>query len=311
MKSQYNFLFLVDLEYPRGIPFFYLCGFRKSTLPLPKTFLYFLDSFMKQHGRQIVLFFFCLVFSLCAAGADGADGAGRPKNKNVYAYGGIVRTDPSKKRLVLAFTAAGQADGAAVILRVLRRERVVGAFFFTGRFFELYPDVVSRIKADGHYIGPHGYAHLLYCAWEQRDSTLVSKDTFVQDLRQNYRQLADAGISAGEAPFFMPAYEYYNDEISAWAEEMGIQVVNFTPGSGSNADYTTPNMKNYRSSRSIYERILETEKVDGLNGHILLLHLGTDMCRTDKFYTGYLQQMIRELKRRGYVFVPLEKAVGK
>lgn len=40
---------------------------------------------------------------------------------------------------------------------------------------------------------------------------------------------------------------------------------------------------------------------NGLNGFILLIHIGTDPRRTDKFY-NYLPTLINELKNRGYEF---------
>ena len=79
----------------------------------------------------------------------------------------------------------------------------------------------------------------------------------------------------------------------------------------SNADYTTPDMgKRYRSSRFIYDKIMELEKKEGLNGHLILIHLGTDDRRIDKFYNGYLDKTIRMLKRKGYSFMPIREAVG-
>ena len=90
-----------------------------------------------------------------------------------------------------------------------------------------------------------------------------------------------------------------------------LRLLNFTPGTWTNADYTTPDMKNYRSSESIYDRVMEVEKRNGLNGHIMLFHLGTDDKRTDKFYECYIERLIRALQRKGYTFVALPEAVGK
>ena len=72
---------------------------------------------------------------------------------------------------------------------------------------------------------------------------------------KSYETLSEAGIMYKDAPLYIPPYEYYNKKIAAWAKAMGIQLINFTPGSGSNADYTTPDMKNYKSSKMIYKRI--------------------------------------------------------
>ena len=80
----------------------------------------------------------------------------------------------------------------------------------------------------------------------------------------------------------------------------------------SNADYTTPDMgQKYRSSKFIYDKIMEIEKKEGLNGHLMLIHLGPDDRRTDKFYNGYLDKMIKTLKRKGYTFVPVLEAIRK
>ena len=55
---------------------------------------------------------------------------------------------------------------------------------------------------------------------------------------------------------------------------------------------------------------MELEKKEGLNGHLILIHLGTDDRRIDKFYNGYLDKTIRMLKRKGYSFMPIREAVG-
>lgn len=54
---------------------------------------------------------------------------------------------------------------------------------------------------------------------------------------------------------------------------------------------------------------MEVEKKEGLNGHLMLIHLGTDNRRTD-FYNGYLDKLIKTLERKGYTFVPVLEAIG-
>ena len=76
----------------------------------------------------------------------------------------------------------------------------------------------------------------------------------------------------------------------------------------SNADYTTPDMKNYKSSKFIYDNIMKVEREKGLNGYVLLIHLGTDNRRTDKFYNNYLEKTIKALMKKGYSFVSVREA---
>ena len=226
-------------------------------------------------------------------------------DNNIYQDGGIIRTDPSVKHIDFVFTAADKADGAERIISTLRKYNIKGGFFFTGEFFEMYPDVVRRLVAEGHYVGSHSYGHLLYAPWGSRDSLLVTKQEFEEDIFKSYKVLREFGIT--DAPYFIPPYEHYNATISSWARQLGLQVINYTPGTITNGDYTTPEMKRYFSSKEILGRIWEYERTDpnGLNGHIMLIHFGTDPARTDKFYDK-LPGMIRELRRKGYSFTPLK-----
>ena len=250
-----------------------------------------------------------LTYYLSAMQKDGMKQLGKHSSGNVEDAEGKFRTDPSKKLLTLVFTAADKADGADVIRQTLKRQQIQGAFFFTGGFYKEFPDVVKALKQDGHYLGAHSNDHLLYCAWEKRDSTLVTREAFTKDMTENYRLMAEAGIRATEAPLFIPPYEWYNEEVAGWAQGMVLKIVNFTPGTGSNADYTTPDMKNYKSSKDIYNRIMKVEASEGLNGHLLLVHFGTHPDRTDKFY-NQLEKLIKALKKKGYTFVPIREATG-
>lgn len=120
-----------------------------------------------------------------------------------------------------------------------------------------------------------------------------------------------AGIPKHAATFFLPPYEWYNDSIARWTREMDLQLINFTPGTRSHADYTTPLDKNYRSSEEIYRSIVQYEqsRPAGLNGFILLAHVGTDPKRIDKFYHR-LPELISFLKSKGYQFQTVDKLLG-
>jgi endoglucanase len=185
-------------------------------------------------------------------------------------------------------------------------ENIKASFFLTGRFYSKpdYKRLIQKLIADKHYLGAHSDQHLLYCSWENRDSLLISNQQFSSDLKSNYQRMAEFGIKKGDAPYFLPPYEWYNSAIVNWTAGEGFRLINFTPGTRSTADYTLPEHgKSYRPSDEIYQSIINREESDphGLNGFILLLHIGTDPRRTDKFYFR-LQKLIQELKGRGYEF---------
>ncbi len=251
-----------------------------------------------------------MTYFLSSLQSEGMRQAKSAADRNRYTNGGITRTDSTRKEVSLVFTAHEFYDGADKIIRTLEKHGIHANFFFTGAFYDNHGDIVRRLVKRGDYLGSHSYGHLQYIDWSKPDSTLISHETFDADMRRSYEGMARYGLTPETSPLFMPPFEEYNAEVASWAKQLGLQVVNFTPGTGSNADYTTPDMKNYRSSREIYDRILHFEKENGLNGHILLIHFGTHEARTDKFYDKYLDRLISTLLRKGYEFRLLPDAVG-
>ena len=225
-------------------------------------------------------------------------------NPNLTMFkGAIVRMDTTKKDIYLCFTAHEFADGFDLITKTLESHNIKASFFFTGDFCRLpgYDKIISKLKGDGHYIGPHSDKHLLYCPWENRDSLLVTKKEFITDLENNYKALAKAGISKNDAGVFLPPYEWYNDSIASWTKQLGLKFVNNSSGTIVNQDWTFPEGKPYYSSDSLMKNFLSYENEKGLNGYILLIHPGTDPRRTDKFYLR-LESILKYLENKNYSF---------
>jgi endoglucanase len=219
--------------------------------------------------------------------------------------GAITRMDKNEKSVYLIFSADEFGEGAPRILDILSTENIKGSFFLTGNYLrepvnEVY---LKRMIKEGHFVGPHSDRHLLYASWEKRDSLLVSKDIFIKDLAANYGELKKKGADLSGPRYFLPPYEWYNSAIANWTGDIGSVLINLTPGTGTNADYTTPDMKNYRSSESLIAglKYFDVSQPDGLNGAFILIHLGTDPARTDKLYNR-LGEIIAYLRLKGYNF---------
>jgi peptidoglycan/xylan/chitin deacetylase (PgdA/CDA1 family) len=258
--------------------------------------------------KRTVLFSSALV-ALIATIASGQ------QRNTVYGIdaGGITRADRSKKVIHLVFTGHEFADGGDIIQSVLTKHGIKASFFFTGDFYrnEKFSGLITSLKRAGHYLGAHSDKHILYCTWEKRDSLLVTKQEFRNDVLNNYREMERFGISRSDAKYFMPPFEWYNDSVSAWTRELGLILVNFTPGTYSNADWTHPELgAQYLSSDTIFARILRFEEKSphGLNGFLLLTHIGTDPRRKDKFYLR-LDSLITSLLGRGYRFALLNESI--
>jgi len=229
-----------------------------------------------------------------------------------FSHGAIIRGDSTKKRVALVFTGDEFGDGGDFITKTLAQQKVKASFFFTGRFYNntTFKKIIQQLRQDSHYLGPHSNAHLLYCDWNNRDSLLVTKEEFSKDLLANLIIIKGQGINTPK--YFLPPYEWYNDSIAAWTRELGLQLVNYTPGTVSHADYTTPLDRNYRTSDNIYKSIINFEQSHpaGLNGFILLTHVGTDPKRTDKLYYK-LPELISYLRKKGYSFIKIDELLGK
>lgn len=227
------------------------------------------------------------------------------KKNFLYSNGAIIRGDSTKKNIAIVFTGHEYAEGGEFIANTLKEEKIKASFFFTGDFYRnpLFVGTIMDLNEQKNYLAPHSDKHLLYCDWTKRDSLLVTKEVFTKDLERNYSMMTRFGIRKKDAVYFLPPYEWYNATVSNWTKDAGVKLISYTPGTLSHADYTTSKDKNYRNSEVIYNSIMNYEKQhpSGLNGFILLMHIGAGPDRTDKLYT-YLPQLIQELKTKGYQF---------
>jgi endoglucanase len=239
----------------------------------------------------------------CWAQAAGKDRLVRDK------YGAIIRGELASKKLALVFTGDRYGESTEPILDALKSRKIRASFFVTGNFLRQPPlkRLLKRAIAEGHYVGPHSDRHPLYTSWEKREKSAVAKEAFVADLGKNISDLRAIGAIGRDGPiFFIPPYEHFNRDQVEWARGMGVTLFNFTPGSGSNRDYAPESDVHFVPSQKIYDDILAYERKDphGLNGFILLMHLGSG--RKDPFHSR-LGALCDELTKRGYEFERIDK----
>lgn len=100
----------------------------------------------------------------------------------------LVRVCPSAKLLIrgsnrsfsrqptfsLTFDDGPHPVHTPLLLDTLKEYGIVATFFVVGKNAELYPDIMQRIRDDGHEIGNHTYSHL--------DSRTVSSRDFMADI---------------------------------------------------------------------------------------------------------------------------------
>jgi peptidoglycan/xylan/chitin deacetylase (PgdA/CDA1 family) len=250
--------------------------------------------------------------------APRRDLAGRPRLPAAPSpsLADITRGSLEVPEVAFTFDAHSEGGGAGEILEALRARGVRATMFLTGGYIRRYPDLVLRLVADGHEVGNHMSTHprLTSYARDGRQATLphVTREFVHRQLREAdeaFRQVTGRPM----APLWRAPYGEHNGEIRAWAAEAGYRHVGWTRDAASREDLDSrdwvadPSSKIYRSAREIRDRILGFGRSNGhgLNGGIVLMHLGTQR-RRDQAHTR-LTEILDGLAARGYRLVTVSE----
>ncbi|MBO5267513.1 MAG: polysaccharide deacetylase family protein [Muribaculaceae bacterium] len=217
--------------------------------------------------------------------------------------GTMVRHDTLRPVIWLIFSADSTFEGGPAALDALDERGLKANFFFTGNFLRdsVNSPIIHRVVDGGHYVSGHSNGHILYADWSDR-KVLVDPDSTLKDMRANMAELRRYGVNTDSVTWLVPPYEWIAEEqVKTLADSMGIIAINPTPGIQTFRDYTTPQDKAYRDSEWLLNQLYEFEREHTLNGAFLIIHLGTDSARHDKFHR-YLPSIIDSLTTLGYSF---------
>lgn len=102
----------------------------------------------------------------------------------------VFMGDVEKDAVYLTFDDGPHPEATPFVLDTLAEEGVKATFFLLGKNAEEYPDLVNRIRTEGHSIGNHGYAHI--------DGWRTSTEAYLDDFAR--------GLEVTESRLFRPAY---------------------------------------------------------------------------------------------------------
>ena len=78
-------------------------------------------------------------------------------------YDAFYAENTTEKVLYLTFDCGYENGNTPAILDALKKHHVPAAFFIVGNYLEKNPDLVKRMRAEGHIIGNHSYHHPDMC----------------------------------------------------------------------------------------------------------------------------------------------------
>ncbi len=79
-------------------------------------------------------------------------------------YRGVVwRMNPSSKAVYLTFDDGPIPQCTPQVLDILHQYNVKATFFMVAENAERYPQLLARVRADGHAVGNHTYHHMRGC----------------------------------------------------------------------------------------------------------------------------------------------------
>jgi polysaccharide deacetylase family sporulation protein PdaB len=196
------------------------------------------------------------------------------RQKPVYG----VETD--KKIVALTFDISWGYETAPAVLEILKANQVQCTFFLSGPWATQYPEVVKRIKADGHEIASHGHRHL--------NLTNFSKSEIKEEIMKAHQAIQAV---TGEPPRLIRAPNGdYNDNVMEAIHECHYQAIHWGTDS---LDWMNPGVS------IIIERI--NKRIHP--GDIILMH-ASDTCKQT---AQALPAIINNIRSQGYEIVTVSE----
>jgi polysaccharide deacetylase len=180
-----------------------------------------------------------------------------------------LRGRPAKK-VVLTFD-DGPTEFTPLFLDLLNKYQAKAVFFCIGKQIEQYPEILKRIKEEGHIIGNHTYTHI-------PKNCFASATTFAEEIRKTDEILQKFQI---ETTYFRPPYGITNPHIAKAIKKCGKKVIGW----------------DIRSLDTIIkeETRLQSRVLSKLtNGNIILMH------DTSERTYHLLEQVLKYLKENNF-----------
>lgn len=198
---------------------------------------------------------------------------------------GYYLGNTNEKVLYLTFDEGYENGYTGKILDILKANNVPASFFVVTPYIKTSSDLVKRMVNEGHLVCNHSTNHP-----SMASTALKGKDKFNYELENTAKVFKD--LTGKDMPkFFRPPMGKYSELSLAYTKELGYKTIFWSFA------YLDWDINKQPSHEYAKKMILSRTH----NGAIVLLHA------VSKTNTEILDEVIKELKAKGYRFASLEE----
>ena len=191
----------------------------------------------------------------------------------------ICSANTDQKEIAISFDDGPASNYTTEILQLLKQDNIKATFFCIGNRIAGNENIVKKIKDDGHIIGNHSYSHHFWF-------DIFSSEKMLDDLKKMDQETERV---TGIVPkLFRPPYGVTNPNL-----KKAIIKGNYIPVGWSVRSMDTM----IRDEKKLLDKINRSLKP----GAVFLFH------DTSKTTVNILPEFIREVKKKGYNIIPLDK----
>lgn len=206
---------------------------------------------------------------------DGQPPTANNTSEELKKYNSYYIGDTSQKKIYLTFDCGYENGYTATILDTLKDKKVSATFFLVGNYLESEPELVKRMKAEGHTIGNHTFHHKDMSSLTEEEFSL-ELESFEETLKQITGQESDK--------FYRPPQGKYSIKNLENAKKAGYKTCFWSLA------YVDWYDDNQPSKEEAFDKLLGRIH----NGAIVLLH------STSKTNCEILPELIDQWRAMGY-----------
>ncbi len=197
-------------------------------------------------------------------------------------YDGFYIDKTDEKVLYLTFDEGYENGYTPKILDVLKENKVKAAFFITGSYLKLHPDLVKRMVDEGHIVANHTINHPSLPDVDEYEKI----EEEILGLERSYYEMFQKNMN-----YFRPPKGEYSERTLAITQSLGYKTVFWSFA------YVDWDVNNQKGADYAYDKVMK-----GIhNGAVILLHA------VSKDNTEALDSIIKDAREKGYTFKSLEE----